>query len=82
MQRSAFHKTQPALPGASELTGGFAGALLRAPVVLFDAMVSWQHQAEERARLRKMGDHQLRDMGLTRGEAEKMANKAVWSRRI
>jgi uncharacterized protein YjiS (DUF1127 family) len=82
MQRSAFHKTQPVLPGASELTGGIAGALLRAPVVLFDAMVSWQHQSEERVRLRKMGDHQLRDIGLSRAEAEDMAKKAVWSRRI
>jgi len=80
MQRTASRQTSPAFPGASELTGGFAGALLRAPVSLFDGLVSWQGQAEERARLRKLTDSQLHDMGLSRGAAESMARKAGWSR--
>ena len=82
MQRSDSHRTAPAFPGAAELTGGFAGALFRAPVVFFDGLVSWQRQAEERAQLRKLTDSQLRDIGLSRREAEGMARKAGWSRRI
>lgn len=82
MQRTAFHKTSPVLPGASEVTGGFAGVLLRAPQIFFDSLAAWQHQAEERAHLDRLTDHQLQDMGLSRKEAEGMARKAIWSRRI
>ena len=81
MRSSAYRKTGPLLPAAAEFSGGIAGALLRAPVTLFDGLISWQSQAEERARLRRLSDHQLQDMGLTRGEALDMARKAIWTRR-
>jgi len=78
MQRTAFHKTSPALPGASDL----GGVLLRAPMLLIEGLASWQHQAEERAQLRRLSEAQLHDLGLSRKEAEGMARKASWSRRI
>ena len=81
MESSSYRKAAPLLPAAAELSGGIAGALLRAPVTLFDGLISWQAQADERARLRRLSDHQLQDMGLTRADAEAMARKAVWSRR-
>ncbi|MEO3429242.1 DUF1127 domain-containing protein [Pelagibius sp. CAU 1746] len=80
MQQTAFRKTPQGLPAALALAGGLAGALLRVPACLFAVMVCWQHQAEERARLRKLTDIQLHDIGLTRIEVEVMARKPVWSR--
>lgn len=80
MQNSAFRKSSPAALSPSELAGSFAGALLQAPVTLFGYMVSWQQQAEERARMRKLPEHQLRDVGLSRAEVDTMLRKPVWSR--
>ncbi len=77
MEHSAIRKSAPLLPAASALSGGFAGGLLRA---LFDGLVAWQRREEERRQLRRLTDHQLKDMGLTRAEAEEMARRAVWSR--
>jgi len=82
MQNTAFHKTAPALPGAMDLSRGFAAALLRAPAAVFGRIVEGQRLAEERAHLGKLTDHQLRDMGLTRPQAEAMARKARWSRPV
>jgi|GEM_PF-5086339 len=82
MQRTAFHKTSPVLPGAADLGGGFAGFLLRAPMLLIDGLASWQHQAEERAQLRRLTAAQLHDLGLSRKDAEGMARKASWSRQV
>ena len=82
MQQTAFRKTQPALTARPELFSGVAGAVLRAPVAFFDSLSALQRQAEERAHLRQLTDHQLQDMGLTRSQAEEMARKPRWSRAI
>lgn len=79
MQHSAIRKPVPLLPAASALSGGSAGGLLRA---LFEGLVAWQRRAEERRQLRRLTDHQLKDMGLTRAAAEEMARRAVWSRPV
>jgi uncharacterized protein YjiS (DUF1127 family) len=49
--------------------------------VLFNGLLAWQRQSEERAHLRRLTDYQLRDIGLTRSEAEGIARKISWSRR-
>lgn len=82
MERTAYRKPFSGVSGGPEFFGLLAGALRRAPVVLFDALLARQHQAEERMRLRRLSDHQLRDMGLTREDVEEMARKPVWSRSI
>jgi len=82
MQNTAFHKTAPALPGALDVSRDFAAALLRAPAAVFGRIVARQRRAEERAQLRKLTDHQLHDMGLTRAQVEAMARKARWSRPV
>ena len=79
MQQTALHRETSVSPALSSL---FSGSLLRAPRVLFDSLLALQSRAEERRQLRRLTDHQLRDMGLTRSEAEDMANRAVWSRRV
>lgn len=82
MQQTVYRKPQAPLPASRELTGAIAAAVLRAPVALFDGLLAWQHRNQERAQLLRLTDHQLRDMGLTREEAEKMARKPRWSRPI
>jgi uncharacterized protein YjiS (DUF1127 family) len=69
------------VPGSSELSRGLGAALLQAPTVLFNGLLAWQRQSEERAHLRRLTDYQLRDIGLTRSEAEGIARKISWSRR-
>ena len=80
MQHAAFRKTPMVAPSASELSGGLAAGLLWALAVLIDRLAAWQHQADERAHLLQLSDHQLHDMGLSRGAVEDMARKAFWSR--
>lgn len=79
MLHSAIRKPASVLPTTSVLSGGSAGGLLHA---LFARLVAWQRRAEERRQLRRLSDHQLKDMGLTRAEAEEMARRPVWSRPV
>jgi uncharacterized protein YjiS (DUF1127 family) len=76
MQHAAYRKTPAPVPGAAALAGG----LLRAPAALFGRLGAWQRQAEERAHLAQLTDHQLQDMGLSRGAVEDMARKPFWTR--
>jgi uncharacterized protein YjiS (DUF1127 family) len=79
MQQAASHKLATLGPGV-----GFAAALRRTPLALpraiFERLGSWQRQAEERAHLTRLSDHQLQDMGLSRGDVEDMARKPLWQR--
>lgn len=74
MQQAAIRKTSP------QTASGGAGALLGAPRGLMNLLAAWQHQAEERAHLLRLSDRELHDLGISRGEAEDMARKAVWNR--
>ena len=40
----------------------------------------WQERASERHRLERLDDPALADMGLTRGEVEREAEKPFWTR--
>jgi uncharacterized protein YjiS (DUF1127 family) len=75
MQQAAPQNLSTLGPGV-----GFATALRRAPLALIERLGSWQRQAEERSHLTRLSDHQLQDLGLSRGAVEDMARKAVWQR--
>jgi uncharacterized protein YjiS (DUF1127 family) len=79
MQQAAPQNLSTLGPGV-----GFATALRRAPLALPLAIIerlgSWQRPAEERTHLTRLSDHQLQDMGLSRGAVEDMARKAIWQR--
>lgn len=75
MQQAAHRNVSTLGPGV-----GFAVSLRRAPLAVLERLAAWQRQAEERAQLMKLSDHQLQDMGLSRGAVEDMARKAVWQR--
>lgn len=81
MQQTAFRKAPPAVSGPAEIAGGLAGSLSKMLIALGDRLIAWQSHSEQRAHLRQLSDHQLRDVGLTRAEVEEIARKTLWSRR-
>jgi uncharacterized protein YjiS (DUF1127 family) len=44
----------------------------------FDTMSEWRRRARERAELASLDNRMLQDIGLTRGDAEFLANKPFW----
>ncbi|MGD1876851.1 MAG: DUF1127 domain-containing protein [Kiloniellaceae bacterium] len=80
MLHATPRKNSSFLPRTHGVFGGGAATLLRAPGVLLDRLATWQRQSEERAHLLRLADHELQDMGLSRGAAEDMARKAIWNR--
>ncbi len=46
----------------------------------FDALVSWHERAQQRRDLRSLDDRLLRDIGVSRAEAEEEARKPFWRR--
>ena len=83
MSCSDIHTTRPAgpahpveLPGAGQQ--GFFYGLGRAVVSLFDALLIWQERAAQRSRLQGLEDHLLRDVGLTRDQVVREADKPFW----
>ncbi len=45
---------------------------------LYRTLVLWQARSEQRTRLRDMSDHELTDIGITRGDAFDEARKPFW----
>lgn len=45
---------------------------------LLDLAALWRRRAEERRALRQIDDHMLRDIGLDRLQAERMAARPFW----
>ena len=41
-------------------------------------LILWHHRARSRAALRRLDDHLLRDIGLSRETAERVASKPFW----
>ena len=77
MLNAASPKSHVAIPGTP---GGIAAGLRNAPVALLEMLAAWQRRSEERANLTKLTEYQLKDLGLSRGDVEEMARKAVWTR--
>ena len=43
-----------------------------------DVLLRWQQIARERRLLREMSEHQLRDIGISRAEADREARRPFW----
>ncbi len=61
-----------------EVSGDFVRTLIHLPAVLFETLLLWQGRADERAHLASLDDRLLRDMGLSRAEAEREAATPFW----
>lgn len=66
------HTTGHALPGFALSGLGLAGTRLSASVSV------WLERRRARKELGALDDHMLRDIGLTRYEAEQIASKPFW----
>jgi uncharacterized protein YjiS (DUF1127 family) len=63
--------------------GGVVPARRRVPSNLsksFDVLLLWLQRRRERRKLAGLGDHVLKDIGITRADAEGEARKAFWRR--
>jgi uncharacterized protein YjiS (DUF1127 family) len=54
------------------------GGLLRAGHRMRATLHEWHRRARERAELARLDDHELLDIGLSRADAEFLANKPFW----
>ena len=51
----------------------------QSPVVgFFGTLLLWQERASQRRRLAELDGHMLKDLGITRGEAQMEAAKPFW----
>lgn len=58
---------QMAIAAAASLPGRF-----------FSLFMGWQERAEQRRTLQQLDDHMLRDLGLSRADVAREADKPVW----
>ena len=59
-------------------TGGFFQRVAHLPLAALEAVLVWQERVSERRRLREMDDHLLKDMGLSRADAEREGSVPFW----
>jgi uncharacterized protein YjiS (DUF1127 family) len=48
------------------------------PARIFSLLLAWQERAEQRRTLRQLDDRMLRDIGLSRADVAREADKPVW----
>lgn len=60
---------------STQSAAALPGAILRGAV---DTLLAWQHRAIERHQLAAMSDYDLKDMGITRSDAQMEAEKPFW----
>ena len=74
------------LAGASEGANDSArrsparGAAVEVLFALFDRLAEWQQRARQRRELGQMTDREIKDIGLSRADAEREASKPFWRR--
>ena len=75
-----YRRPRPDAPAAPRprairrFAAGVAAALLR----LADLIQTWQQRGRERRQLDYLGDHMLKDMGISRADIEREVSKPAW----
>jgi len=54
------------------------GKVRRVIVKYLQLIAIWQERAEQRQALRELGDHMLKDIGVSHADAHKEAHKPFW----
>ena len=67
-------RAAPRRPTFRRFAAGLAVALLR----LADLIQAWQQRGRERRQLDYLGDHLLKDMGISRADIEREVSKPAW----
>ena len=78
MSSTQCQTVQPPIASFREYRLGFAGSLKQAVATVFGAALLWQERAAQRAHLAALGDHMLKDIGVTRVEADQEVAKPFW----
>lgn len=52
--------------------------VLQAPVTFFETLLRWQQLAAQRRALAAMSDHLLKDIGISRADADREVRRPVW----
>jgi uncharacterized protein YjiS (DUF1127 family) len=74
----------PASPSPLSQATGWAslaqavGQFAAAPALAVSALLTWQERVRERATLREMDERALHDIGLSRADIEREAEKPFW----
>ena len=66
--------SQSARPAAK----GFAQLLVSVFAGIWNALIVWQSRISDRSHLQELPDHMLKDMGLTRSDANRESAKPFW----
>ena len=53
-------------------------AVATLPARIFSLLLAWQERAAQRRMLQQLDDYMLRDMGLSRADVAREADKPVW----
>ncbi len=79
--KNAYGYTGPELanraPAGLSLKGVLT-ALRRAPLALVERVLLWQKRMDERARLGRLDERLLRDMGMSKADAYRETGKPFW----
>ena len=68
------------LPAARERLAWYLGGGLQARAAIgFARLLHWRELARQRRALLALSDHMLKDIGITRAEAEREARRPFWS---
>ena len=59
---------------------GTIGLIRSTLLRLVDQLLTWQDRARERAHLRDLNDHMMKDLGLSRADVDREASKPFWRR--
>ncbi|MBT4889315.1 MAG: DUF1127 domain-containing protein [Rhodospirillales bacterium] len=61
-----------------EVITPLANQMASLPTYLVETLVTWQRRSMERTQLKNMSEHLLRDMGISREQAQKEINRPFW----
>lgn len=85
MKLQALPLTRSRVPAAGHArafaparTQGFAERLVARAVAFFDLLVEWQSRENQRRHLMTLDDRLLRDIGISRADAEREFVKPFW----
>ena len=68
---------QPAAPWRDRI-GNVVGLAKRTAVAALDTLAEWQERARQRRQLQELDDHMLRDLGLSRADAQRESERPFW----
>ena len=74
-REATFGTETPAVDTAKAL----GATLWTFPERIADVLYEWQRRASDRHHLRELSDHMLKDIGLSRADAEGEAAKPFWT---